>query len=68
MRGNNHVPSAMSTLQTKKGRPDRSAPDFNGLRHYDDSLREDQFLALSTILPAEIHGIMPRSCSPTRSI
>ncbi len=29
---------------------------------------KDQFLDLSTILPAEIHGIMPRSVSPTASI
>ena len=30
--------------------------------------RADQFLALSTILPAEIHGIMARRVSPTFSI
>jgi len=28
----------------------------------------DQFLVLSTILPAEIHGIIARSFSPTCSI
>ena len=65
MRGNNHAPQRMSTApghpHKQKGAPLRKRPLWS-------VLGRDQFLDLSTILPAEIQGIMARSCSPTFSI
>jgi len=50
-------------LSPKRKRPHLTA----GPCHF-FSDRLDQFFSLSTILPAEIHGIMPRSLAPVSSI